>query len=109
MNRRDFIYSSAIPLLGTIMSGSSQSYGMISDPAGDFNPIVRRKLLKDPVIIESLNLYEKNGNWFIRVRSRDGAEGWSVGHPKKMKSFSCAKKTLKYFIPRKGNWLKCYQ
>ena len=85
MNRRDFIYSSAIPLLGTIMSGSSQSYGKISDPAGDFNPIVRRKLLKDPVIIESLNLYEKNGNWFIRVRSRDGAEGWSVGHPKKMK------------------------
>lgn len=85
MNRRAFIYSSVIPLLGTIKRGPSQSYGMISDPAGDFNPIIQQKLLKDPVIIESLNLYEKNGNWFIRVRSRDGVEGWSVGHPKKMK------------------------
>ena len=36
------------------------------------------------MIIKSLDLYEKNGNWFIRARSKDGAEGWSVGHPKKM-------------------------
>ena len=84
MNRRTFIYSSVIPLLGTIMRGPSKSYGITSDPAGDFDPIVKRKNLKEPVIIKSLDLYEKNGNWFIRARSKDGAEGWSVGHPKKM-------------------------
>jgi L-alanine-DL-glutamate epimerase-like enolase superfamily enzyme len=58
---------------------------MALDPIGEFDPIVRRKHLRNPVIIESLELYEKNGNWFIRARSKDGAEGWSVGHPKKMK------------------------
>ena len=84
MNRRTFIYSSVIPLLGTIMRGPSKSYGITSDPAGDFDPIVKRKNLKEPVIIKSLDLHEKNGNWFIRARSKDGAEGWSVGHPKKM-------------------------
>ena len=84
MNRRTFIYSSVIPLLGTIMRGPSKSYGITLDPAGDFAPIVKHKNLKEPVIIKSLDLYEKNGNWFIRARSKDGAEGWSVGHPKKM-------------------------
>ena len=84
MNRRTFIYSSVIPLLGTIMRGPSKSYGITLDPAGDFDPIVKHKNLKEPVIIKSLDLYEKNGNWFIRARSKDGAEGWSVGHPKKM-------------------------
>ena len=66
------------------MRGPSKSYGITLDPAGDFDPIVKHKNLKEPVIIKSLDLYEKNGNWFIRARSKDGAEGWSVGHPKKM-------------------------
>ena len=46
MNRRTFIYSSVIPLLGTIMRGPSKSYGITLDPAGDFDPIVKHKNLK---------------------------------------------------------------
>ncbi|MDP6891790.1 MAG: mandelate racemase/muconate lactonizing enzyme family protein [Verrucomicrobiota bacterium] len=85
MNRRTFLHSASIPLVSTILRGPVQGYSMALDPIGEFDPIVRRKHLRNPVIIESLELYEKNGNWFIRARSKDGAEGWSVGHPKKMK------------------------
>ncbi len=49
-----------------------------------WNSILRRELIPDAVIIESLDLFERGGNWFIRARSKDGAEGWSVGHPSKM-------------------------
>ena len=85
MNWRTFLHSASIPLVSTILRGPVQGYSMALDPIGEFDPIVRRKHLRNPVIIESLELYEKNGNWFIRARSKDGAEGWSVGHPKKMK------------------------
>ena len=44
------------------MRGPSKSYGITLDPAGDFDPIVKHKNLKEPVIIKSLDLYEKNGN-----------------------------------------------
>jgi len=36
------------------------------------------------VVIESVDLFERDRNWFVRIRSKDGAEGWAVGHPSKM-------------------------
>jgi L-alanine-DL-glutamate epimerase-like enolase superfamily enzyme len=41
-------------------------------------PVVDFKNLKDPVIIESIELLRKGKNHFVRVRSKDGAEGISV-------------------------------
>jgi L-alanine-DL-glutamate epimerase-like enolase superfamily enzyme len=43
-------------------------------------PVLRRELFKEPVIIESLELLRFKDNFLCRVRSRDGAEGLSVGH-----------------------------
>lgn len=43
-------------------------------------PVLKRELFTDPVIIESCDLLEYNGNYMIRVRSIDGAEGYCVGH-----------------------------
>jgi L-alanine-DL-glutamate epimerase-like enolase superfamily enzyme len=43
-------------------------------------PVLKRELFADPVIIESLELLRYGGNFLCRVRSRDGAEGMSVGH-----------------------------
>ena len=82
MNRRSFLFSSSITptvLTGTILRGYSKS----ADPIGIFKPLVQRDQLANPVIIQSLELYERDKNWFIRARSKDGAEGWAVGHPKK--------------------------
>ena len=84
MNRRSFLFSTSIPAAAILMGGIPQSHGKSVDPIGTFKPLVQRDRLPNPVIIQSLELYERDDNWFIRARSKDGAEGWSVGHPKKM-------------------------
>lgn len=43
-------------------------------------PVLKKELFSDPVTIESCDLLEYNGNYMIRVRSKDGAEGYCVGH-----------------------------
>src|SRR5262245_45376546 len=41
-------------------------------------PILDTKPFKSPVVIESIELLKKGKEHFVRVRSRDGAEGISV-------------------------------
>ncbi len=43
-------------------------------------PVLKKELFKTPVIIETCDLLEFNGNYMIRVRSTDGAVGYCVGH-----------------------------
>jgi len=43
-------------------------------------PVLKKELLKAPVIIESLELLRFENNFLCRVRSTDGAEGISVGN-----------------------------
>ena len=44
-------------------------------------PVLKRELFPDPVIIESLELLKDRKSLMYRVRSADGAEGLSAGHP----------------------------
>jgi len=44
-------------------------------------PVLRLDGLTSPVIIESLRFLKKDGEHFVHVRSRDGAEGISVANP----------------------------
>jgi L-alanine-DL-glutamate epimerase-like enolase superfamily enzyme len=44
-------------------------------------PVFKRALCTSPVIIESLELLRDRNNFICRVRSKDGAEGVSIGHP----------------------------
>jgi len=84
MNRRNFLFSTSMPAVAVLAGGIQQVHGKPVDPIGVFRPFIQRDRLPDPVIIESLDLHERDGNWLIRARSRDGAEGWSVGHPGQM-------------------------
>jgi L-alanine-DL-glutamate epimerase-like enolase superfamily enzyme len=43
-------------------------------------PVLKKELFATPVIIEKLELLRLNNSFLCRVRSRDGAEGLSVGH-----------------------------
>jgi L-alanine-DL-glutamate epimerase-like enolase superfamily enzyme len=43
-------------------------------------PVLKRELFTNPVIIETLELLRYKDNFLCRVRSHDGAEGLSVGH-----------------------------
>lgn len=44
-------------------------------------PVLKKELFSSPVIIESLELHRDRDNSIYRVRSKDGAEGISIGHP----------------------------
>ncbi len=90
-NRRQFLTSAAA------IGGASAFFPLTScNPAGESDcgppdysaldaalakPVLRRELFPDPVIIESLELLRDRNNTIYRVRSRDGAEGISIGHP----------------------------
>ncbi len=84
LNRRKFLFSTSMPAAAVLVGGIPQGHSKPVDPIGTFKPFIQRDRLPDPVVIESLDLHKRDGNWFIRARSRDGAEGWSVGHPGKM-------------------------
>ena len=43
-------------------------------------PVLKRELFSSPIIIETLELLRYKDSFLCRVRSRDGAEGLSVGH-----------------------------
>jgi L-alanine-DL-glutamate epimerase-like enolase superfamily enzyme len=43
-------------------------------------PVLKKDLFKEPVIIDTLELLHYDRSWLCRVRSKDGAEGMSVGH-----------------------------
>ncbi len=43
-------------------------------------PVLKKDLLTAPVIIETLELLRFKDSFICKVRSRDGAEGFSVGH-----------------------------
>jgi L-alanine-DL-glutamate epimerase-like enolase superfamily enzyme len=43
-------------------------------------PVLKKELFPDPVIIESLELLRHENSFLCRVRSTDGAEGLSVSH-----------------------------
>ncbi len=45
------------------------------------SPILKRELFSSPVIIETLDLLRDRNNFICRVRSKEGAEGISIGHP----------------------------
>src|SRR5262245_42135649 len=44
-------------------------------------PVLKRDGLSSPVIIQSIELLQAQKEYFVRVRSRDGAEGVSVCNP----------------------------
>src|SRR6516225_1923214 len=41
-------------------------------------PVLKKDAFKDPVVIQSVELLKKGRDYFVRVRSKDGAEGISV-------------------------------
>src|SRR6201991_1348381 len=47
-------------------------------------PVFKRELFKEPVIIESIELLRNKKEYLCRIRSKDGHEGISVSNPSQM-------------------------
>jgi L-alanine-DL-glutamate epimerase-like enolase superfamily enzyme len=90
-NRRTFIKMAAISGgAATILPLASSCKETKSNISGsDYSdldkvlqlPVLKRELFPSPVIIEKIELLQDRKNFICRVRSKDGAEGVSIGHP----------------------------
>ena len=90
-NRRTFLTqaaaiggASAMMPLKSCSTSTSPDFGPPDYSALDAalaRPVLRRELFPDPVIIESLELLRDRSSTICRVRSTDGVEGISIGHP----------------------------
>lgn len=96
-NRRKFIKNSIAGGLAATLP--FQSFGSSSDQMSDKmknnylkldevlkKPVFRKELFASPVIIEKLELLRYKNSFLCRVRSKDGAEGISVGHSGQLRS-----------------------
>ncbi len=63
-------------------SNLDERYALLDEAAN--RPVLKRELFPDPVIIESCELLNLGHNYMVRVRSKDGAEGYCVGHNDRM-------------------------
>jgi L-alanine-DL-glutamate epimerase-like enolase superfamily enzyme len=91
MKRRQFIHKTAAGgILAASMPYSSFGYeGNTNDNLMQryqkldeilMQPVLKKELFKEPLIIETLELLQYNRSFICRVRSSDGAEGISVAH-----------------------------
>jgi L-alanine-DL-glutamate epimerase-like enolase superfamily enzyme len=86
--RRDFLATAALaggsaallPLSSRAESAHRRPDYIALDQALK-QPVLKREYFPHPVIIESLELLRDRDNFICRVRSKDGAEGLSLGHP----------------------------
>lgn len=90
-SRRNFLKSSAIAGIGASFLSTACTSGQNKTSQKSYpnyvkldealkQPVLKRELFSSPVIIESCDLLEYQGNYICRVRSTDGAEGYCVGH-----------------------------
>ena len=63
-------------------------------------PVFKRELFKEPVVIESVDLLHYKKSWLCRVRAKNGAEGISVSNSQQMDVLYpiFAKRIAPYFI-----------
>lgn len=93
LTRRKFLATSATASAVVAAAGQSHAAtaaitpppGTVSPPVSDealvqaaAQPVLDLKRLKEPVIIESIQLLKHEREYFVRVRSKDGAEGLAV-------------------------------
>jgi L-alanine-DL-glutamate epimerase-like enolase superfamily enzyme len=90
VSRRGFLTSAAgaTAWLASAEAGSREAKKQIPGvPSGNdldraaAAPVLKRDGLTSPVIIESIRLLRKDGEYFVHVRAKDGAEGVSLTNP----------------------------
>jgi L-alanine-DL-glutamate epimerase-like enolase superfamily enzyme len=93
LDRRNFLKSASIASAGVVTLNSASAV-TAHNPSVDYSeldkiisqPVLKRELFRNPVIIKSLELLRYDDNFLCRVRSTDGAVGISVGNNDQLQS-----------------------
>ena len=94
-NRRKFIATSLVGGLAASLPNTAIGEKRTTDLESDYakldgilkQEVLKRSLFTTPVIIETLELLRYKDSFLCRVRSKDGAEGWSFANDGPMKTF----------------------
>ena len=83
ISRRNFFHAaagaSAAAIAGRDIAGAAESQVSIEAlEAAASRPVLKRELFNSPLVIDSIRLLRKRGEYFVHVRSKDGTEGVSV-------------------------------
>ncbi len=89
MKRRSFIRNCALigtaaNLPGFAITSKKRLSKKIEIPEKVYQNVFDKSLLKDPIIIDSIKLIKNNKVYIVIVKSKEGAEGYAVAHPKFM-------------------------
>lgn len=85
INRRNFLttaiaggVAATLPLSSFSAEVNERPYAKLDEAMN--RPVLKTNLFSNPVIIETLELLKYKNNFICRVRSKDGAEGYSFGN-----------------------------
>lgn len=89
LNRREILAGAAAATVRPALAAKSLSYASKPRTGPSMDelaraasvPVLKRDRFDSPVIIQSMELLKANKDYFVRVRSTDGAEGISVCNP----------------------------
>lgn len=104
IDRRNFMLSSAAVGVGTLTSKPSNAASNSIPSNEELEKIVNQKvldtsLLKNPVMIDSLELLKSGSFYIVRARSKEGAEGIAVANGKAATLYPIFQKLVApYFI-----------
>ena len=88
--------SVALPVASAQSGAKETAYVKLDEAAKQ--PVLKTQLFSKPVIIESLDLLKYKRNYLCRVRSKDGAEGFSFANSRMRSLYSIFVKLLQPFF-----------
>ncbi len=80
LKRRELLTGAGIATAG-LRAGRAEGPSLPDLDRAAAAPVLRREGLSAPVIIDSIRLLKKGGDYIVHVRSKDGAEGVSLPDP----------------------------
>ncbi len=112
-NRREFLKISLGAGIGAALGGKlaqaqTRQVSLQELDAAAQTPVLKTELFKDPVIIEAVDLLKNGEEWFVRVRSKDGAVGIAVSNNERIEVFHpiFTKIVAPYFVGKDARQLE---
>jgi L-alanine-DL-glutamate epimerase-like enolase superfamily enzyme len=114
IDRREFIKTGLIAGAGLQLSACSrieensvlnERYKQLDSIVNQ--PFLKSELFKDPVILDTIDLLEYQGNYICRVRSKGGSEGFSISNNMQMQYLYpiMIKRVIPFFIGKDARFL----
>ncbi|MBI1389498.1 MAG: mandelate racemase/muconate lactonizing enzyme family protein [bacterium] len=102
LSRRRFIQTTALSTAmgaAPVVLAEGERPSVESLEAAAARPVLKKEYLSSPAVIESIQLYQSDGWYYVKARSKDGAEGFSITNDRAAVLYPLlAERVIPYFI-----------